>query len=84
MRTVFLSVLILLGVTSANSQLLLEIMTDSCLLRAEQAIGGGDRTRARAEIDRIVLLAKEHELDLADEFHFRYAKAAFVASLPRS
>ena len=83
MRTVFLSVLILLGVTSANAQPPPEIMADSYLLRAEQAIGGGDRTRARAEIDRIVLLEKEHELDLADEFHFRYANAAFAACLPR-
>ena len=38
--------------------------------------------RARAEIDKIILLQQEHELDLPDEFHFRYAKAAAVAGLP--
>ena len=82
MRTVFLSSLILLGVTSAYAQLPPEILVDSYLLRAEQAIGGGDSSRARAEIDRIILLQKEHELDLDEEFHFRYGKAAFTADLP--
>ena len=82
MRTVFLSVLILLGVTSADAQLPPEILADSYLLRAEQAIGGGDHSRARAEIDKIILLQKEHELDLDEEFHFRYAKVAAAADLP--
>ena len=48
-------------------------------MRAEQAIRDGDLTRARAVIDEILALQKEHELDLPDEFHFRYAKAAFSA-----
>ena len=85
MRTVFLSVLIpllLLVCTPAVAQLPPEILADSYLLRAEQAIGGGDHSRARAEIDRIMLLEKEHELDLTDVFHFRYAKAASAADLP--
>ena len=85
MRTVFLSVLIpllLLAATPSAAQLPPEIQADSYLLRAEQAISGDDHSRARAEIDRIILLQKEHELDLYDEFHFRYAKAAAAADLP--
>ena len=73
---------LLLGSTPALAQLPPEIVADSHLLRAEQAIREGDSTRARAEIDKIILLQKEHELDLSEEFHFRSAKAAAAASLP--
>ena len=78
MRTITLGVLILTlwGSASAIAQLPPEIQADSYLLRAEKAIGEGDQARARAEIDKIILFEKEHELDLAAEFHFRYAKAA--------
>ena len=85
MRTVFLSVLIpllLLGATPAVAQLPPEIQADSYLLRAQQAIDESDPARALVELDKIILLQKEHELDLPDEFHFRYAKAAAAAGLP--
>ena len=79
MRTVILSVLIpllLLGATPAVAQLPPEILADSYLLRVEQAIREGDHTRARAEIDKIIFLQKQHELNLPEDFLFRYAKAA--------
>ena len=85
MRTripIFLIAVFLLGPTPAIAQLSPEILTDSYLLRAEQAIRDGDKDRARAEIDKIILLQKEHELDLSEEFHFRYAKTAAAAALP--
>ena len=85
MRTVFLSVLIpllLLGAPPAVAQLPPEIQADFHLLRAEQAIGESDTARAMVEFDKIVLLQKEHELDLPDEFHFRYAQVASAADLP--
>ena len=84
MRTMISGVLILIlwGTVPALAQLPPEIQADSYLLRAEQAIGEGDQARARAELDKIILLEKEHELDLPDEFHFRYAKAAAAADLP--
>ena len=85
MRTmipIILILFLLLGSTPALAQLPPEIVADSHLLRAEQAIREGDFTRARAEIDKIILLQKEHELDLSEEFHFRSAKAAAAASLP--
>ena len=84
MRTMLSSVLILIlwGAVPALAQLPPEIQADLYLLRAEQAIGEGDSARARAEIDKIILLEKDHELDLPEEYHFRYAKAAAAADLP--
>ena len=85
MRTRLPSVLFLIlwpGPAPALGQLSPEILADSHLLRAEQAIRDGDKDRARAEIDKILLLQKEHELDLVEEFHFRLAKAAGTTDLP--
>ena len=84
MRTVILDslILLLLGALPAVAQLPPEILADSYLLRAEQAIEEGDPTRARAEIDKTLELVKEHDLDLPEEFHFRYAKAAAAVGLP--
>ena len=78
MRTVITNVVVsvLLGsFTGAAAQLPPEIMADSYLLRVEQAVRDGDQAQARAVIQKILELQKEHELDLPDEFHFRYAKA---------
>ena len=85
MRRIIASVVVsvlLGGFTVAVAQLPPEIMVDSYLLRAEQAVRDGDLARARAAINKILALQKEHELDLPDEFHFRYAKAADAADLP--
>ena len=85
MRTVITNVVVsvLLGsFTGAAAQLPPEIMADSYLLRVEQAVRDGDQAQARAVIQKILELQKEHELDLPDEFHFRYAKAASAADLP--
>ena len=71
-----------LSATPAVTQLPPEILADSHLLRAEQAIRDGDTARARTEIDRILLLQKEHQLDLSGEFHFRLAKVAAPAGRP--
>ena len=70
------------GATPTVAQLPPEILADSHLLRAEQAVRDGDPTRARSEIDKIILLKKEHELNLPEEFHFRSAKVAAAAGLP--
>ena len=70
------------GFTVAAAQLPPDIMADSYLLRVEQAIRDGDHARARDVIHKILDLQKEHELDLPDEFHFRYAKVAAAADLP--
>ena len=85
MRTMIPSLLILFllsGATLVRAQLPPEILADSHLLRAEQAIRDGDPARAGAEIDKIRLLQQEHELNLSEEFLFRHAKAAAAAALP--
>ena len=84
MQSVIRSIFILFSlgffaVTSA--QLPPEIRADAYLLQAEQAIRNGDTFRAQAAIQNILRLQKEHELDLSDEFHFRYAKAADAVDL---
>ena len=83
MRTMISGVLILIlwGAVPALTQLPPEIQADFYLLRAEQAIDESDTARAMVELDKIILLQKEHELDLPDEFHFRHAQAAAAADL---
>ena len=76
-------ILFLLGAAPAVGQLPPEILADSYLLRVEQAVREDDPTRARAEIDKIILLQKEHTLDLSEAFFFRYAKAAAAAQRPQ-
>ena len=56
--------------------------TDAYLLQAEQAIRDGNPTRALAAINNILDLQNEYELDVLDDFHFRYAKAADSVDLP--
>ena len=70
------------GFTVAVAQLPPDIMADSYLLRAEQAVRDGDQARALAAINNILDLQNEYELNLPDDFHFRYAKAAAAAGLP--
>lgn len=84
MRTMFLVVLILILLTAAAAvvaQLPPEILADSYLLRAKQAIRDGDSSRAISEIKRIKLLLREHELVLSDDFHFEFAKVALSVGM---
>ena len=84
MRTIIASVVgavLLGGFTVATAQLPPEIIADSYLLQAEQAVRDGDHARAQAAINKIIELQNEHELDLPDGFHFKYAQVAFSAGL---
>ena len=58
------------------------IMADAYLLQAEQAIRDGNLDQSRTVLQHILNLQEQHELDLPDEFHFRYAKAANSVDLP--
>ena len=79
-RSIF--ILFLLGFfTVASAQLPPEIRADAYLLQAEQAIRNGDLHRVQAAIQNILRLQNEHELDLSDEFHFRYAKVTDAVDL---
>ena len=59
-----------------------DIILDSYLLQVEQAVRDGDAAGARAAINKILALQKEHEVDLPDDFHFRDAKVADLSDLP--
>ena len=57
----------------ANGQLPPEIMLDSHLLRAEEAIRQRDPAGARAAMEQIQALQDEHGLEIPAESHYRYA-----------
>ena len=77
------SIISLIGLfTAASAQLPPEIRADAYLLQVEQAIRDGDLARARTVIQNIRILQEQHDLDLQDEFHFRYAKAAGSIDMP--
>ena len=85
MRGVITSVLVLVSLgffTVAVAQLQPEILADAYLLQMEQAIRDGDADRAQAVMQDLLLLQEENEVDLANDFHFRYAKAAAAVNLP--
>ena len=62
------------SLTTANTELPPDILLDSYLLRAEQALRDNDRENARASMQRIADLQDEHELVLEPEYHYRYAR----------
>ena len=72
---------ILIGFSPTSAQLPPEIRADAYLLQVEQAIRNGDHQRARTVIRNISALQEQHDPDLADDFHFRYAKAAAAVGL---
>ena len=60
---------------AANSgQLPPDILLDSYLLRAEQSVRDGDVSGARAAIRQLLALQAEHDLVVAAEYHYRYAR----------
>ena len=65
-----------------TAQLSPDINADAELAGAEQAIRDGDGDRARSAIQDIRKLQEQHDLDLPDAFHFRYARAANSVDLP--
>ena len=85
MRRIIDSVLVLVSLgffTVAVAQLPPEIIADAYLLQMEQAIRDGDADRAQAVMQDLFLLQEENEVDLPDEFHFRYAQVADAVNLP--
>ncbi|MDE2890611.1 MAG: hypothetical protein OXR72_20615 [Gemmatimonadota bacterium] len=57
-------------------------MADAYLLPVEIAGRDGDVDRAKIVIHKIHALQVQHELDLPDVSHFRYAKAASFLDMP--
>ena len=68
---------------SAAAQLPPEIQADRYLLQAEQAVRDGDAASARAAMERLDALEREHGLEPAPEDHYRYAQAWEAAGAPQ-
>ena len=66
-------------VGTALAQLPPDIMVDRHLVRSERLLAGEDFGAALAEMDAIIALRKKHDLELPDEFDFKYAEVAFCA-----
>ena len=58
---------------TTHGQLPPEIMLDSHLLRAEEAVAQRDQAAARAAMQQIKALQDEHPLEVPAEYHYRYA-----------
>ncbi len=85
MRGMIGSVLVLISIvffTVAAAHLPPEILLDSYMRKVQQAVRDGDLAGAQAAIDKILDPQNEQEMDLPDEFHFRYAQVAAAAELP--
>ena len=68
---------------AAAAQLPPEIQADRYLLQAEQAVRDGDAASARAAMERLGALEREHGLEPAPEDHYRYAQAWEAAGEPQ-
>ena len=69
---------------TALAQLPPEIMVDRHLVRAMRLLTGEDSEAVLAALDAIVALQGKHDLELPDEFDFKYAEAAFAAGRTRA
>ena len=69
--------------TVASAQLPPEIMVDKHLIQAEQLHAAEDYAEAFKVMGKIIVLQKEHNLTLPDEFHFKYAQVALSADSTR-
>ena len=63
----------------ANAQLPPEIMVDRRLVRAERLLADDDPEAALEAMNEVLALQDEHDLALAHDFHFQYARVAFEA-----
>ena len=70
------------GTGGPARQLPPDIEADRYLLRAERAVRDGDPSAARAAMERLDELQREHGLSPAAEDHFRYAQAWEAAGEP--
>ena len=65
---------LLLPAVAAGTQLPPAIEADRHLVRAERAIEGQDYIGAKAAMDEILELRAEHDLEVPEQFFFRYAE----------
>ena len=68
-----------LGCVTAAAQLPPEVLVDKYLLQAKMLSEEKEYTGALEALDRVVVLQKEHDLTLPEEFSFHYAQRALSA-----
>ena len=61
------------------AQLPPEIMVDRHLVRVDRLLATGDPGAALEAMNEIIALQEEHDLELGNDFPFRYARVAFAA-----
>ena len=64
---------------SGNFQLPPEIMVDRLLVRVDRLLADNDPGAAFEAMNEILGLQEEHDLQLRNDLHFRYARVAFAA-----
>lgn len=70
-------------VTAIPAQLPPKIQADKHLIFAEQLYEAKNYAGAFAEIEKIIALQQEHNFDLSDEYHFKYAQIALSVDSTR-
>ena len=64
---------------ATTAQLPPEIMVDRHLVRVDRLLVTGDPGAALEAMNEILVLQEEHDLELGNDFPFRYARVAFAA-----
>ena len=64
---------------SNAAQLPPEIMVDRHLVRVDRLLAADDPAAALEAMNEILALQEEHDLELGNDFPFRYARVAFAA-----
>ena len=67
------------GATAAVAQLPPEVMVDRHLLHAERLMAQGDPVRALEAMQKALDLKMDRDLELPEDFDFKYAEVAFSA-----
>lgn len=70
---------VLASAPAANAQLPPEIMVDRHLVRVDRLLSADDPGAALEVMNEILALQEEHDLELPNDFSFRYARVAFAA-----
>ena len=64
---------------AGTAQLPPEIMVDRHLVRADRLLAADDPGAALEAMNEVLALQEEHDLELANDFYFQYARVAFAA-----
>ena len=70
---------VLFGAAVAAAQLPPEVMVDRHLLHAERLLAQGDPVRALEAMQKALDLKMDHDLELPEDYDFKYAEVAFSA-----